>query len=294
MNRQFATWYLLGVVMLMACARPSVYEQTIVAWQKDRLAKLTAEDGWLTLAGLFALEEGVQTVGSAAQADVVFPLRAPALMGTIEVAGDSIWWQSVPGVEVRLDGHSAAYALMYPLQAQGLLIYDGFEWQVIRRGDRLLIRLRDRQHPDRHRLDALPYFPVREDWRIRADFEPYDTALILPVVNILGIETRQRCPGIFRLDYEGGSHSLLAIDDGSGELFIMFYDQTNGQETYGGGRYLYTEFPTAAGQVYLDFNRAYCPPCAFTLYATCLLPPEGNNFTFEVRAGEMDPHFLEH
>lgn len=128
-------------------------------------------------------------------------------------------------------------------------------------------------------------FTVDPAWRLTARFEPADSLHTIPVTNIIGQTTPQRCPGAVVFAWEGKTYRLDALDGGD-DLFIIFSDATSGHETYGGGRFLYAPKPSAEGKVVLDFNKAYNPPCVFTPYATCPLPPSQNQLPIAVHAGE--------
>jgi uncharacterized protein (DUF1684 family) len=157
---------------------------------------------------------------------------------------------------------------------------------VIERADRLAVRIRDRDASTLKSFAGMEYYPLDRAWRIEGRFEPAKEAREVPIPNVLGFEEKIRNPGDVVIEIDGVERRLLALDDtGDGRLFLVFGDETNGKETYGGGRFLYTE-PPQDGRVVVDFNRAYNPPCVFTPYATCPLPPPGNRFPFPIRAGE--------
>jgi uncharacterized protein (DUF1684 family) len=271
----------------------SEYEELIHSWQKDRLTNLIKEDGWATLAGLFPLRDGKQSFGSGRDNQLIFPDFAPDTIGFFGVRGDSVWIEIKDGVDVMIDEQRFTQALLAPSENSLLCTHGRLQWFIIKRGERFLVRVRDTQHPARTSLTQIPYYPVDKAWCLEAKFYPYDSVKTLPLPNALDMIVENESPGYLRFEYEGKSYDILALEEGP-ELFLLFYDQTSGNETYGGGRYLYVDKPEAGGKVKLDFNKAYCPPCAFTEYATCLLPPQENRFPIAITAGEKDPHFLEH
>ena len=161
-----------------------------------------------------------------------------------------------------------------------------FAFYVIQRGDRWAVRIKDADSPVRASFSGLDYYPIALDWRVVARFEPAEKGATLKVPNILGAVDDAAFPGTVVFTHDGHEVRLEAIDEGDGRLFIVFGDATNGHGTYGGGRFVYAPPPVAGQPVVLDFNQAYNPPCVFTSYATCPLPPPGNKLPFPVEAGE--------
>jgi uncharacterized protein (DUF1684 family) len=158
---------------------------------------------------------------------------------------------------------------------------------VIKRGDKLGLRVKDKRNPGRSRFAGLDYFPVDLKWRIDARFETYDPPRIIPIVNVLGMVDNMTSPGVLVFEVNAKSYRLdPVLEKGSKQLFIIFGDKTTGKETYGAGRYLYADPAGDDGKVVLDFNKAYNPPCAFTEFATCPLPPRQNRLSIRVEAGE--------
>ena len=158
---------------------------------------------------------------------------------------------------------------------------------VIRRGERLALRVKDRDNPDRLNFQSTPFFPASMKWRVEARFERYEPPKPVRILNVTGMESDEPSPGALVFEADGRTHRLdVLTEKGEEQFFIIFADQTSGKETYGAGRYLYAGPPDAEGRVAVDFNKAYSPPCAFTSYATCPLPPEQNKLPLRVEAGE--------
>jgi len=286
----------LWIAMLTAgCTSESMsYEATIVQWQSERLTALTKPDGWVTLVGLYPLEEGTQCFGSDSLCPVRFPAGTPPEMGTITVNREQVDMHINPGIDVMVNGSGVQDIRLEPADTSYVCAYDSYQWFLINRGGHYLVRIRDTEHPARKTLKKIPYFPIDSHWRLQATFHPYDTARTIPLPNALDMIVENSSPGYLSFNYQGNVYELIVLDGGPDELFLLFYDETSGMDTYGGGRYLYTKRPKDDNQVVLDFNRAYNPPCAFTAFATCLLPPLENRLPFPVAAGEKDPHFLTH
>jgi uncharacterized protein len=157
---------------------------------------------------------------------------------------------------------------------------------VIDRGGKKALRVKDSAADRRTHFLGLDYFPVDESWRIVARWVPFEKPRLLPITNLLGQTAPEPVPGKAVFERDGKTYELLPIDEGPGEpLFFVIADATSGKETYGGGRFLYADEPKD-GQIVLDFNRAQNPPCAFTPFATCPLPPKENRLPFAVTAGE--------
>ena len=168
-----------------------------------------------------------------------------------------------------------------------MLEIGSLSFHVVKRGDRLGMRFKDRENPARAEFKGTDYDPADRRWVVSARFEPYEPPRRVPILNVLGMETEETAPGALAFEVDGREYRLQALKEkGEEQFFIIFADQTSGKETYGAGRYLYADPPGADGRVTLDFNRAYSPPCAFTRYATCPLPPAENRLPLRVEAGE--------
>ena len=257
------------------------YRAQIEQWRRQREAALRADGGWLTVTGLFWLHEGANSFGSASSNEIVLPVE-PALRGggTFVLHGGK--------VTLRLDGQtrelrpdSAAAADMVRLGSLTMF--------VIRRGDRYGIRLKDANSSFRRDFKGLRYFPVDQAYRLQARFVP--DAKQIPIPNVLGQTEDMPSPGYVEFVLRGRKLRLTPVEESPDSLFFIFRDLTSGSQTYGSGRFLDTDLPRN-GAVVLDFNKAYNPPCAFTPYATCPLPPKQNRLPVPIEAGELTygPH----
>jgi uncharacterized protein (DUF1684 family) len=159
---------------------------------------------------------------------------------------------------------------------------------VIERAGNVGVRVRDVESPRKKNFLGLEYFPIDPQWAFDARFEPYEPKRHIKIVNILGMEEEMESPGAVVFTKGGQEWRLDAVlgEPDAKELFVMFADGTSGRETYGAGRFMYISFPTG-GRAVVDFNKAYNPPCAFTPYATCPLPPKQNYLPIAIRAGAM-------
>ncbi len=269
----------------------------IAAWRSQRVAGLTRDTGWLTLAGLHRLSEGRQTLGSAPSSDIVLPASAPDRVGTLVLEDGEASLEILPGVVFTSDQQPwTGGALASDAADEMTLLEIGpVNFFVIERGEERLLRVRDRDHPARARFTGIDYFPIDETWRFDARFEAYDPVRQIPIANIIGIVSDSPNWGAVVFEHGGRTYSIDALaEPGDEELFLIFADETSGHETYGAGRYLYVDGPDENGVIDLDFNRAYNPPCAFTPFATCPLPPRQNRLALRIEAGEKNYKEAEH
>lgn len=265
-------------------------ETDVLEWRRERVESLTRDDGWLTLTGLFWLEEGASTCGSDPQSDVVLPASAPARVGTLTIAGERREIELEPGVAATIDGERRRRAeLRTDADGKPTLVELGsVQFYLIDRDGRVGVRVKDRNNAALKDFEGLDYYPIDGRWRVEARFEPYDPPKTIPVPTVLGSTSDTPSPGAVTFRMAARDLRLDALPAGEGELWLIFGDATNGKETYGGGRFLYAQGPDADGRVVIDFNKSYNPPCAFTPHATCPLPPPQNKLELAVRAGEKN------
>lgn len=271
------------------------------AWHAQRLERLRAPDGWLTLVGLEELPaRGAATAGADAGADIVLRADVPDRVGTFTVTADGVRFAAAAGVPVTAGEPPA------PVPPSGLPLADDRQgaptvlrlgpvsWYVIARGERRFVRVKDAGSAVRRDFDGIARWPVDPAWRVTARLRQEGMPPTVPVPSALGGITTEPSPGVLEFQLgDGRTRRLIAMGEADGPLFLVFGDATNGTASYGGGRFLTTEPPAADGTVVLDFNRAVNPPCAFTPHATCPLPPRENVLPVAVTAGEKmwgEPH----
>jgi uncharacterized protein (DUF1684 family) len=290
------TIFLFGL-LLIGCGgstsgEDSEYITEIRTWQEQRIEGLKSENGWLNLAGLYWLIEGENSFGTAPSNDIVFPeSRGPEQIGSFFLESGEVSVRIRPGVEVFHNNEPVeSMQLRSDMDGDATMLQCGsLLWFVIRRGDQHGIRLRDLDSPMVDTFKGIDTFPIDLDWRVEAVLEPYDPPRLIKVPTILGTITEQLSPGALVFQIAGETRKLIPTGELSDEeLFLVFADETSGHSTYGGGRFLYVETPGEDGRTIIDFNRAYNPPCAFTPYATCPLPPEQNRLPIEMTAGEKN------
>ena len=256
---------------------------SVEEWRAARYARLRNEVGWLTLAGLDWLREGRNRLGNDPSNDVVLP-AGPAVAGTLTVDGTD----AVANGAFTLDGAPVRDLHLVDDEAgqPTLLELGPLRLCLIQRGGRLAVRTWNTEAAERTSFEGIDHWPVDPRWRVLARFDPTPDAQI-QVPDVLGTSEAAPSPGSVTFDVHGVAHRLQALEGGpDGELWLVFGDATNGVDTYGGGRYLYTPPPSADGTVTVDFNTAYNPPCVFTPYATCTLPWPANRLPIRIEAGE--------
>jgi len=280
----------LAVTMTPAMPAAQDYAAGIEAWRAEREERLQADDGWLTVAGLFFLREGDNSFGSSPLNDVV--LRAgPAHAGVLTLRDGTITARAPAGKTFAVDGREAASARLWPREGRErpaialgpLTLFGHYS------GDRLAIRMRDRDAAVRRSFTGLRWYPVDESFRVRGRFIPHDEPRTMRLPNILGDVETFRTSGSVALTVAGEDLRMTAVDSG-GRLWFIFRDLTSSGETYPAARFLYADAPGADGWTTVDFNRAYNPPCAFNPHTTCPLPPRENRLPVRIEAGELDYH----
>lgn len=301
MRRFMAVFALVLTLMITAaCARRPAADPAYLAaldrWRAQRLAGLTSETGWLTLVGLHWLAAGDNSYGSdPGNAIVLTGPGVPARGGVFLVGADhSVVLRPEPGVAVTVNGAAPTLA---PLANDrtgkpDLIAVGGLRITVIARGDRLALRVRDPESTTRTAFRGIDSFPVDPRSVVPSRFERYPQPREVEVASAQGPAQRMLVPGIVRFSLGGQELALepFVSDPADRTLFFVFRDSTAGIETYGAGRFLDADAPAAgATTVTLDFNRAINPPCAFTRYATCPLPPPQNVLPVDIEAGEKAP-----
>ena len=263
----------------------------IETWRQKRLADLKQPDSWLSLAGLYWLEEGENRFGSDPGNDFVFPEKTPPQMGAFWMENGMVRMEAAPGVELRHDGEPVTSIEMDPggESARVILEWGSLSWFAIKRDYGIGIRLKDSESPALAAFDGIESFPVDLAWRLDGRFEPYDPPKTVLIPTVLDTEAEYTVPGAMAFEVAGETYRLdVTGEPADSAFFVIFADQTNGPETYGGGRYLWVEAPKDDGHMTIDFNKAYNPPCVFTPYATCPLPPPQNRLSIRIEAGEKN------
>jgi uncharacterized protein (DUF1684 family) len=293
------TGYFLLAFMIMSCnARKSseadfdlnAYKTEIEQWHQKRITDLKSANGWLNLAGLFWLKEGVSTYGSDESNDIVFPKdKIPARAGLFLLQNGVVTITTLPEVELLSNEKPIKTGVIFHSDStrQPKLAHGSLQWFIIKRDDQFGVRLRDLESTTVTEFQGIERYEIDPEFRTEATLEIPSVPKQIDITNVLGQTTAQDSPGTLVFTIKGKEYRLDALEEGE-ELFVIFGDPTNEKETYPAGRYVYADKPGADGKTILDFNKAYNPPCAFTPFATCPLPPLQNVLDIAVTAGEKN------
>jgi len=262
------------------------------AYREARLGRLTSPTGWLSVVAKAWLAEGTSRIGTGPDADIWLDVpNAPAQLGTVTRRGLEVSFTAAPGVEAVARGARIDTLVLRPDgdPAPDEVVVGALRLELLRRGDDVALRVRDPDSPARRAFAGVPAYGVERRWWIDARFEPREKPAIVQLEDSDGRPQTYQSPGDAVFDHDGVTGRLQLLLEGDGRrLFVLFADATNRDETYGAGRFLYAPLPVD-GRVVLDFNKAFNPPCAFTAFASCPMPPAANRLPFPVRAGEKRP-----
>lgn len=265
------------------------YLESVNKWSENRESRLKEESGWLNLVGLFWLNEGENTFGSDTKNNLVFPKDMPANIGVFSLIDSVVTVKLNDNSEVQInDKLVSSEVLKSDIEdSTTIMSYKNFKWFLIKRGDKFGIRLRDLNADLVKNFPGIHRFPINSDWKITAKLYPYNPPKQINIPTIIGTVDVEDSPGYVEFEMNDQKYKMDAMKSGKG-FFFVFADLTSGEETYGAGRFLSADAQNENGEVILDFNKAYNPPCAFTKYATCPLPPEQNRLKLRITAGEKN------
>ena len=285
---------LLVTAALLAIAAPSVAEidamqhrAEVDEWHQGRLERLQKPESWLSLVGLFRLSDGDNSFGSDESNDLRFPAKAPAHAGSIHIEGGKAKLLASATSGILIDGIAATEQKLGSDVDEDTSIMEmgSFRFYVLERDELRLLRVKDRESDILAGFHGIDRFDVDLNWRVQARWVDEATPRMLRIPNVLGQVSEEELAGHVEFEVEGVTYRLDPVVSGD-SLWFIYGDATNGDESYGAGRFLYTDLPDEDGNLVIDFNRSYNPPCVFTPYATCPLPPEGNTLALRVTAGE--------
>lgn len=272
---------------LEAKGSPEYFEE-IKQWDQKRMERLKADDGWLNLVGRSWLKPGENKFGSAKDNDVVIESnKVPDYMGVFVFQDSTVTMKVNDGVEVLFNGNPVKEMVMIGDTKKEMTVFQhkSIKWNLIVRNELYGIRFRDLESEAVKNFKGIERFPVNEDWKITAEFKAFNPPKKMSVPNVLGQVDEELSPGAVVFKKGEQNYSIQTIDAGD-KLWLIFADGTSGEETYGGGRFLYTDKADSTGKVIVDFNKAYNPPCVLTKFATCPLPPKENYIKLRITAGE--------
>jgi uncharacterized protein (DUF1684 family) len=275
----------------MARAPDAEHLAQVEAWRAERYRRLRQPMSWLSLVGLEWLREGDNRLGADRDVELRLP-SGPRIAGRLRLDGGRVTAAGAPSSGLMHDGEAVEdLELINDLDAPDdpgptLLELGSLRMCLVRRADRFGLRIWDTAAAALREFRGVPHYPVDPAWRLVARFEPGAPGETFALPDVLGDVEEEPLPGTVILERGGTHHRIRAIDGGAGQLWLVFGDATNGDTTYRGGRFVYTDPPRADGTVTVDFNRAYNPPCVFSPYATCPLPPPENRLPIRIEAGE--------
>ncbi len=296
-NSKILRWCLVAAFATCAgsalAAIDAKYRSELNAWRAKADASLRRDNGWLTLAGRHELSPGVNTVGTAPDNKVVLaPGVAPAHLGTITIDDDKVTLKTAPGVEMfnaRSDSLGfTERTLRTDLDNRDWVYLGRLSMHVIKREDnRYILRVADQESPVRKHFAGRIWFDVKPSFKLDATFVPYAPGKKIDIVNVLGEVSQEDAAGYLEFTLNGRTYRLdaLADTDPKEPLFVIFADQTGESTTYPSGRFLEVD-PPVNGRTTIDFNKAHNPPCAFSEFTTCPLPPPQNVLKASIAAGE--------
>jgi len=265
------------------------YADSIRKWRQEYAQKLMSPEGWLAISGLFWLDQGENRMGAHPSNRIILPPHSAAeFSGIFTLRDREIALQAAEGVSMTINDQ--------PITSMQVVIdsYGSSEWialndlklSVIQRGSRYGVRIYDKNHPQLKQFVVLRWFPIQPEYCIEASFIPFEQPKTMSIVNVLGDMLEMESPGYTEFTLHGQVCRLHAVPvEESDRLWFLFQDASSSDATYPGGRFLTTKAPDQ-GHVILDFNQAHNPPCAYTDFATCPLPPPINRMSVHVSAGE--------
>ena len=279
----------LVFVLLFAAAAGAQtdHARTVREWRNMHEWNLKSDDSWFSLAGIFWLKEGANTVGRGPKFDVQLTSSfKKQKFGTIYLKNGNAVLSVENGVEAFSSGEQISpLPLVSDVEQKQTVIRTGSQsFYLMKRGERFAIRLKDKNNPALLSFKGLKWFPIDERFRVTATFEPFPTPKILRIPNLLGDTYQMKSEGLLHFTLDGKKYTLQPVEE-NGRFFIIFRDLTSKKSTYSVGRFLYAS-KSPDNKIILDFNKAENPPCAYTEFATCPIPPPQNRLPFSLNAGE--------
>jgi uncharacterized protein (DUF1684 family) len=289
MKKGFGICLVIVLGFLASAHAETDYVKAIEKWRNDEESNLKKETGWLTVAGLFWLKDGINTVGAGPDFDVRLTDNfKKGKFGEIDFKNGAASLKVEEGVEAQSDGKTISTTIQLVSDEKGKpteIRTASQTFYLIKREDRFGIRLKDSNSKARLAFKGQHWFPIDESYKVTARFEAFPEPKEVMVPNVLGGKFKMKSPGTLKFSLKGKEYSLQPVVEEDETLFIIFSDKSNLDKTYTSGRFLYAD-KAVNGEAVLDFNKAQNPPCAFTPFATCPLPPAGNNLDVEIKAGE--------
>ena len=292
MKKILYTLLLLNFFFSTHAQKTNSYTRSINDWHKARIADLKTPNGWLNLEGLFWLHKGTNTLGKKEGSDCRYDNAAfPAVLGSFIYEGDSVLWINSANNAIKVNGvlvNGTNPVKVFSIEEQAITMsWSHYTWTIIKREDKVGVRFRNLAAKTLTGFKGIERFKIDSNWRFKATMVA-PSQNVLMITNVLGQTTPTKTAGKLLFNINNKEYSLDVIDEGGPKLFIVFADETAGKTTYGAGRFIEIPKPDALGNTEIDFNIAYNPPCAFTAFATCPLPPAQNRLKIAIPAGEKN------
>jgi len=270
---------------------PAQEEQEIQQWRQQRDESLRRADGWLTLVALEWLKQGINRIGSGPDNDIHLPV-GPDYWGSIELNDKTLTFVRSADSDVTIDEATPErVALVADDTGEPSMIRSGASGFYVIFRESYALRVFNNQAPALANFRGVQNYDIQPDWRINGRFTPASTGQTIDIGNVLGQVSATPVYGVLEFEREGRRYRIIGLGEQTSEnVWFIFADRTSGKGTYGAGRFLYSEGLPEDGRLVVDFNKAYNPPCAFSDYATCPLPPQENRLDLAVTAGEKDAH----
>lgn len=299
------TAFILLLSTFLLCparSQDSAWQKETAVWREEHKADLLKPDGWLALVDLEWLQPGDSSVGSAADSKIRLA-SGPAHLAIIHLDGETVTLNPPAGGFPPDFLVAGAPARSQSLRAEPnkdklspRLTIGDLSMYVIRREARFALRIKDSHSPAIVGFHGLRWYAPDPAYRVTAKWIPYSPHKIITLATLVGTNYDQPVPGVAEFTISGKLFRLEPVleDPAVAKLFFILRDTTRISTTYEACRFLYTAFPTNGldkpGELVLDFNRLENPPCAYTPYSTCPLPPAGNRLPIPLPVGEQRYH----
>ncbi|TRZ83390.1 MAG: DUF1684 domain-containing protein [Sediminibacterium sp.] len=292
MKKILYTLLLLNFFFSANAQKINSYAKSVNEWHKARIADLKTPAGWLNLEGLYWLHKGTNSIGKKEGSDCRYNNASfPAELGSFIYEGDSVLWMNSANNTIKVNGVLVngvkPVKVFYKDEQAITMSWSHYTWTIIKREDKIGVRFRNVEAKTLVHFKGIDRFPIDSIWRVKASMVAPSQNLLM-ITNVLGQTTATKTAGKLLFTINNKEYSLDVIDEGGPKFFIVFADETAGKTTYGAGRFIDIPKPDALGNTEIDFNLAYNPPCAFTAFATCPLPPPQNRLKLAIPAGEKN------
>ena len=295
--------FLCALLFSPAVAQSPSWQSDLAAWRNEHAKELLKPDGWLSLIGLEWLEPGDNSFGSAPDNKIHLPAGSPAHLGVLHLDKKTVALlppsEGFPKDLLLEAAPAKSQALRVVADEDKLsehLTIGTLNLYLIGRGARFALRIKDSRSPAILGFHGLKWYAPDDNYLVTANWTPYKHPKTITLVTLVGTSYEQPVPGVAEFSIAGKTYRLEPVleDPAVSQLFFVLRDTTSTTTTYPACRFLYTGFPSNGldnpGQLVLDFNRLENPPCAYTPYSTCPLPPPGNRLPIPLPVGEQRYH----